>query len=208
MRGLYAIIDPQSCLSAPFGVAEQILAGGCAALQLRDKQADDASFAALGRKLSDACRAAQVPFFVNDRFWLAAQLDAAGVHLGQGDASLARVRRELGPERLIGISTHDLAQALAAAREGADLIGFGPVFETRTKPTAEPTVGLSALARVCAEVRIPVVAIGGLTLERAPRVAQAGASMGAAISAVCSVPDPATAARALHACLRARMTPA
>jgi thiamine-phosphate pyrophosphorylase len=204
MRGLYAIIDPQSCPSDPFAIATQILAGGCAALQLRDKHADDATFSVLGSRLAAACRAHGVPFFVNDRFWLVAQLEASGVHLGQTDASLAEVRRILGRERVIGISTHSRAQALMAEREGADLIGFGPVFDTRTKLAADPTVGLAALAQVCAEVRIPVVAIGGLTLERAWDVRRAGASMGAAISALCAAPSPEAAARALHAELRSQ----
>jgi thiamine-phosphate pyrophosphorylase len=202
MRGLYAIIDPQSCLTDPFAVAQQVLAGGCAALQLRDKLADDAAFVALGQPLAAACRANGVPFFVNDRFWLTEQLQASGVHLGQTDASLSEVRRILGPERLIGISTHSRAQALAAERDGADLIGFGPVYDTPTKLVPDPTVGLAALAEVCAEVRIPVVAIGGLTLARASAVRQAGASMGAAISALCAAADPEAAARALHAQLR------
>jgi thiamine-phosphate pyrophosphorylase len=204
MRGLYAIIDPQSCQIDPFAVAERVLRAGCAALQLRDKLGDDAAFVALGRKLSSACRAAQLPFFVNDRYWLAAELDAQGVHIGQTDADLARVRRELGPERLIGVSTHTLTEAHTAERDGADLIGFGPVFATRTKLAAEPCVGIAALARVCASVAIPVVAIGGLTLTNAAEVARAGASMGAAISALCAASDPESAARALHASLRMR----
>jgi thiamine-phosphate pyrophosphorylase len=202
MRGLYAIIDPQSCQIDPFSLAERVLRAGCAALQLRDKLADDAAFVTLGRKLSSACRAAQLPFFVNDRYWLVAELDAQGVHIGQTDGELAHVRRALGPGRLIGVSTHTLAQAETAEREGADLIGFGPVFTTRTKLPAEPSVGLAALAQVCARVAIPVVAIGGLTLANASDVARAGASMGAAISALCAASDPESAARALHASLR------
>jgi thiamine-phosphate diphosphorylase len=204
MRGLYAIIDPQSCQIDPFALAERVLRAGCAALQLRDKLADDAAFMALGRKLSSACHAAQLPFFVNDRYWLVAELKAQGVHIGQTDGDLAHVRRALGPGRLVGVSTHTLTQAQTAERQGADLIGFGPVFATRTKLPAEPSVGLAALAEVCARVAIPVVAIGGVTLANAAEVAGAGASMGAAISALCAASDPESTARALHASLCAR----
>ena len=143
-----------------------------------------------------------MPFFVNDRFWLASALEAQGVHIGQSDAALAQVRREIGRERLIGVSTHNLAQARAAQRAGADLIGFGPVFATPTKVDAEPVVGLARLNEVCARLAIPVVAIGGLTLATATSVAEAGAAMGAAISALCSSLDPESSARALHAQLQ------
>jgi thiamine-phosphate pyrophosphorylase len=202
MRGLYAIIDPAACANDALLIATAVLRGGCAALQLRDKQCDDASFVALGRKLSALCRTADVPFFVNDRYWLAAELGAQGVHIGQGDAALADVRRALGHERLIGVSTHDLAQARSAEQAGADLIGFGPIFVTRTKLPAEPAVGLEALTQVCASVSIPVVAIGGLTRDSAAAAASAGADMGAVISALCGVSDPEAAARVLHAALQ------
>jgi thiamine-phosphate pyrophosphorylase len=201
MRGLYAIIDPAACAAAgrlPLEVARHVLRGGCAALQLRDKLHDDASFVSLGRELSALCRSAGVPFFVNDRFWLATELGAAGVHVGQSDAPLEQVRRQVGPNCAIGLSTHSLQQATEAAERGAHLIGFGPVFETRSKLQAEPVVGRDQLARACAGVSIPVVAIGGVTLDNAALIASAGAKMGAAIAALCSAHDPELAARCLH----------
>lgn len=201
-RGLYAIVDPQQCADDPLRVAAAILRGGCAALQLRDKLSDDRAFVRLGSALQQLCEAAAVPFIANDRFWLAREIGACGVHIGQSDASLETVRRELGSDASVGLSTHSLAQAREAELGGADLIGFGPVFGTTSKPDADPVVGIEALAAVCASVSIPVVAIGGISLERAALVASTGAPLAAAISALCRAPDPAEAARALHAQLR------
>jgi thiamine-phosphate pyrophosphorylase len=142
-----------------------------------------------------------VPFVINDRHWLAAELGASGVHVGQTDAPLEEVRQRLPRGVTVGVSTHTLAQALDAERRGADLIGFGPVFATRSKPDADPVVGVDGLREVCARLQIPVVAIGGIDLLRAPEVAGAGAPMAATISALCQADDPEQAARQLHATL-------
>ena len=198
MRGLYAIIDPQSCPSDPLAIAERVLRGGCAALQLRDKHASDSAFVALGQQLRQRCARAGVPFFVNDRHWLAREIEANGVHIGQTDASVSTVRQRLGQTCLIGVSTHNLAQAKQAERDGANMIGFGPIFATRSKVAAEPVVGLSALTEVCGAVSIPVIAIGGLTLDNASAITRCGASMGAAISALCGAEDPEAVARLFH----------
>jgi thiamine-phosphate pyrophosphorylase len=180
-------------------VAEAVLRGGCAALQLRAKRLADGEYLELGRAIVRACRTAGVPFFVNDRFELARVLDADGVHVGQTDAPLEAVRSALGSNVMIGISTHSLAQALDAERRGAQLIGFGPVFATQTKLDHEPVVGVLAVREVCSSLRIPVIAIGGLDASNAAEVAAAGAPLGAVISAVCRADDPERAARALHA---------
>jgi thiamine-phosphate pyrophosphorylase len=203
MRGLYAIIDPEACRGPALAVAEAALRGGCAALQLRAKRLSDADFLALGHALVRACRTAGVPFFVNDRVWLAESLGADGVHVGQGDRPLEEVRQLFGGRALIGVSTHSLAQALDAERRGASLIGFGPVFPTRSKLDTEPVVGLHALRDVCAALRIPVIAIGGIDRHNASDVAAAGAQLAAAISAVCAADDPESAARSLHRALQA-----
>lgn len=202
MRGLYAIIDPTACRLPPLAAAEAVLRGGCAALQLRAKRLSDPEFLALGRSLLRACRTAGVPFFVNDRVWLAAELGADGVHVGQDDQPVEQVREALGPRALIGLSTHSLAQALDAERRGASVIGVGPVFPTRSKLDTAPLVGLAGLREVCAVLRIPVIAIGGIDESNAAEVAAAGAPLGAAISAVCASEDPERAARALHHALQ------
>lgn len=202
MKGLYAIVDPEHCLARdPRAVAEAILRGGCAALQLRDKRASDAAFVALGRELSALCRERGVPFVVNDRVQLAREASADGVHVGQGDMPVEAVRQLVGSRVSISVSTHSLPQAEDAERRGADGIGFGPVFPTRTKQDPDPVVGVSKLAEVCARVRIPVIAIGGITLDTADRIVAAGAPLAAVISAVTGVGDPEAAARALHRAL-------
>lgn len=201
-RGLYAIVDPAFCRGRdPRAVAAAILAGGCAVLQLRAKSLDDASLASLAHALARQCADAGVPFVVNDRPDLALRVGAAGVHLGQGDMPVEQARALVGETLAIGLSTHGLGQAGEAQARGADLIGFGPVFATASKPDAEPVVGLDRLRAACSAVAIPLVAIGGVTLENVTQVAAAGAPMAAAISALCAADDPSAVARAMHAVL-------
>jgi thiamine-phosphate pyrophosphorylase len=140
---------------------------------------------------------------VNDRLDVALAAGADGVHLGQNDLPLVDALR-IRPNRqiFIGISTHDLAQAEAAAREGADYIGFGPVFATQTKPDADPAVGLDRLREVCAAVSLPVVAIGGITLATIEAVAATGAAAAAVIAAIDQAADPVAAARGVAEAFR------
>jgi thiamine-phosphate pyrophosphorylase len=199
-RGLYAIVDPELCRGrAPLAVAEAILNGGCAVLQLRAKHMADAELEALARRILQACRAHDVPFVVNDRPELALRIGAAGVHLGQGDMPIAQARALLGNALAIGLSTHDLAQARHAQAAGADLIGFGPIFATTSKRDPDPVVGVHGLREVCSAVTLPVVAIGGIHEHNAVEVAAAGARMAAAIGALCGVESPQAAAATLHA---------
>lgn len=195
-RGFYAIVDPDVCAGPPLEVASALLRGGCAVLQLRHKTRDDRATLALARALGARCRAAGVPFVMNDRLDLALLADADGLHLGQQDLPLDEVRRFFpGP---IGVSTHDLDQLAAALRAGADLVGFGPVFATMTKENPDPIVGLEELARACRISSVPVVAIGGVDLARAEACREAGASLVAAIGATCAAARPEEVARALH----------
>lgn len=194
-RGLYAIVDPEQARD-PLALADAVLAGGCAVLQLRDKRGDDRETLALARALQLRCAGRGVPFVVNDRFDLARLAGADGLHLGQDDLPIAEVRPHFeGP---IGLSTHDLTQAHEAERAGADLIGFGPVFDTATKKNPDPTVGLEKLRAVTRAVQLPVVAIGGLDLPRLTEVRAAGASLGATIGALARAEDPTALARAMH----------
>ncbi|HET8938714.1 MAG TPA: thiamine phosphate synthase [Polyangiales bacterium] len=201
-RGLYAIIDPEVCSRDPEQVARAVLRGGCAMLQLRDKRSSDPDVVQLGKKLAAACRAHQVPFVLNDRYWLVPEVGAQGAHVGQTDAPLEQARSELGSGYMIGVSTHSFEQAEDAAKRGADLIGFGPVFGTSTKADHDPVVGLEALQQVVQQLAIPVVAIGGIQLSRAAAIAQTGVPLAAAVSAICSADNPEQAARDLHAALR------
>jgi thiamine-phosphate diphosphorylase len=207
MRGYYAILDATSEMLTDAGAidarAKAMLAAGPCCLQLRAKAATARAIEAAGRRLQGLCQAAGVPFCVNDRLDVALAIGADVVHLGQDDLSLAdaqRVRADAGRSDLrIGFSTHNRAQALEAAAAGADYIGFGPVFGTRSKANPDPTVGLDALAAICSAVTVPVVAIGGISLDAVPKVARAGASAAAIIAAIDAAPDPTAAGRAVGA---------
>ncbi len=179
---LYAIVDVEVA-DRPLELAFQSLNAGCAMLQLRAKELDDRGFLEIARRLRSACAHAEVPFIVNDRADIARLVRADGLHLGQTDASIADARKVVG-HMPIGRSTHDLAQAREADREGADLIAYGPVFTTRTKKNPDPVVGVSGLSAVCESVSRPVVAIGGITPENAGEALDAGARYVAAIAAL------------------------
>lgn len=211
MRGFYAILDatPELLADAPAleARAHRLLAAAPCCLQLRAKAAGARSLEVAGQLLVPLCRAAGVPFCINDRLDVALAVGADVVHLGQDDLPLAdaqRVRAAAGrPDLVIGFSTHNPAQAVAAASAGADYIGFGPVFGTRSKANPDPIVGLETLAEVCRAVAVPVVAIGGITLESVPLVAGAGASAAALIAAIDAAPDPSAAGRAVAAAFAA-----
>ena len=153
-----------------------LLAGGAHLLQLRAKGKDLATIERVARRLLPLCRAAGVPFILNDFPALAAALDADGVHIGQDDGPLAAAREIVGPGKLIGRSTHSLGQARAALAEGFDYIGFGPLFPTPTK-AGRPAIGLHEIAAMEREVgsQIPAFCIGGITRQTLPQVLAAGA---------------------------------
>jgi thiamine-phosphate pyrophosphorylase len=206
MRGYYAIVDVTPAAlgdtAALVRQARALLAAAPCCLQLRAKGADAAGFCDAARAIAAACKATGVPFCVNDRLDVALAVDADVVHLGQEDLPLAEARAVLaatGRHLVVGISTHNFAQARAAAAAGADYIGFGPVFGTASKLDPDPVVGLQALAAVCRELRIPVVAIGGITLDQVAAVASSGAAAAAVISAISSAADPTAAGRQVAA---------
>jgi thiamine-phosphate pyrophosphorylase len=201
--GLYAIVDPEHTGGRdPVEVARAVLRGGCALLQLRAKGLHDRELLELARAVRQECAAAGVPFIVNDRADVALLAGADGVHLGQDDLPVADARRLLGPDALLGLSTHDTDQATEAFRLPVDLIAYGPVFVTRTKERPDPVVGLAALTEVARSSPVPVVAIGGITEATAAEVYRAGATWVAAITAVGEAADPEAAAHSLHTAKR------
>ena len=226
LRGYYAILDlpardpadPDRNLGRFPGLAldldeidrraDQLLQAGPCCLQLRAKSVATAALRDAARMLATRCRAAAIPFCVNDRLDVALLVGADVAHLGQEDLPLAEARRIAAGRLLIGYSTHGPGQAAAAVAAGADYIGFGPVFDTRSKRQPDPTVGLEALRAVCAQVPIPVVAIGGIGLDRVEEVAATGAAAAAVISAVAGSPDPAAAGRLIAAAFARRLAPA
>lgn len=209
LRGYYAVLCVRPAdaagladLSSLVGCAEGRLAAVPCCLQIRGKGVRAADLAVIARAVLPACRAAGVPLCVNDRLDVALAVGADAVHLGQDDLPLAEARAIAAGRLAIGISTHSLAQALSADQGGADYLGFGPVFRTTSKPRPGPVVGVDELARACAAVAIPVVAIGGVGPGNVVEVAAAGAAAAAAIASVDEAPDPVAAARAIAAAFR------
>jgi thiamine-phosphate pyrophosphorylase len=178
-------------------LAQLAIRGGAGSIQLRDKNLGDKKFLDVAREILDVCRQAKVPLVINDRLDAAAEIGADGLHLGQDDAAIEEARRVLGPEAIIGGSAGTMDQVVQVANAGADYVGFGHVFETRSKSKPAPPVGLEALRRVCVASKIPVFAIGGISADNAGDVRGAGAWGIAVIGAVCASEDPQTATRRL-----------
>ena len=194
---LYVILDRSTM--GERGLAEIACAairGGADVLQLRAKSAPARALMDDAARLLRLTRRAGVPLIINDRADVARAVGADGVHVGQDDVPVSDARSLLGPRAIIGKSTHSLEQALAAQAEGADYIGFGPIFPTPTKPEYG-SVGLALIGEVRRRVRIPVVCIGGIDAAHLGEVLQAGAERVAVVRAICSATDPESAARIL-----------
>lgn len=201
--GLYAIVDLDACRGRdPLWLGGEILRGGCSVLQLRAKHQSDRERLRVARALRAACRDAGVPFILNDRVDLALACDADGLHLGQDDLPFEEARR-IAPRLPIGLSTHDPAQLDAALALPLLYVAYGPVFATASKANPDPVVGLSRLQEAAARAgQTPLVAIGGIRLESADEIHDAGATLGAVIGELAAADDPAGTARALHRVLR------
>lgn len=182
---------PPDFLAAVVG---DVLRGGAPAVQLREKDLPPRDLLPIARRIRTAARAAGALFFVNDRLDLALAAEADGVHLGPDDLPVAAARRLAPPPFLVGASARTPSAARTAEAAGADYIGCGPVFPTRTKPSTP--IGLDHLAAVRAAVRIPVLAIGGLEAARAPAVRNAGAAGCAVARALMEASDPCAATKA------------
>ena len=192
-RRLYGIIDLgylPSDVEAVAGTTRAILSGGIDVLQLRAKNCAETTIAEIGRAIVPLTRAAEVPLIINDYPQLAADLDADGVHLGQDDGDLNAARAVVGPGKIVGRSTHSPVQARAARDEGADYIGFGPLFATPTKP-GRPAIGLDDIAGVHEELGadFPIYCIGGIKKENAPEVLAAGARRLVIVSGILQADD-------------------
>lgn len=189
MLRLYAVTDRAwvGKLTLPQQV-EAALKGGATCVQLREKNLADSSILAEAREISALCKQYRVPFILNDNVALAAQCGADGVHLGQEDMAPAEARRILGPDAIIGVSAHNVAEAKAAVAAGADYLGCGAMFATTTKTnvTALPKETLRA---ICTAVPVPVVAIGGISKQNLLSLAHCGEAGVALVSAIFAAED-------------------
>lgn len=174
--------------------AEAMIAGGVDLIQLRAKDHASAQIAEIAADLHRITAGRGVPLIINDHPEIARLVGAEGVHLGQDDMPIAEARKIVGPNCMVGKSTHSLDQAIRAFYEGADYIGFGPIFATPTKPDYPP-VGLNDIQKVHDAVRIPIFCIGGIKLDNLPEVMEAGARRVVIVSGLLQAPDAAEYAR-------------
>lgn len=178
-------------------VVEKALRGGATFIQLREKNLDNEHFMEEAKQLQTLCREYNVPFVINDNVQIAMTMNADGVHVGQSDMEAGNVRELLGPDKIIGVSTGTVEEALRAEQHGADYLGVGAVFPTGSKDDAKP-VTMETLKEITDAVSIPVVAIGGITEENTLTLAGSGIDGVAVISAIFGQKDIETAARRLH----------
>ncbi len=179
------------------------IAGGADTIQFRQKTGATREMIEIARQLKKICTDAGVAFIVNDRVDVAIASGADGVHLGQDDFPIPLARKLLGQGRIIGGSAAALEEAQKCLAQGADYIGFGPVYPTTSKADAGPVSGISLLKQVVESIPLPIIAIGGVTAKNTPEVMQAGAHGIAVISAVCCQENPEQATLALNQALRA-----
>jgi thiamine-phosphate pyrophosphorylase len=187
-------------------VVRAAVAGGATVVQLREKEATTQAMIRLGQALHEITRAAGIPLIVNDRVDVALAVDAEGVHVGPDDMPARLARQLIGPRRILGVSAGNVVEARQAEQDGADYIGVGDVYGTPSKTDAGPPIGLNGLTEITTSVKIAAVGVGGITLDNAAAVIQAGARGVAVISAVLGASDPRTAASRLRAVVEAAQT--
>lgn len=187
---LYALTDSRLCLGRSVGdVVSQLLAAGVKIVQYREKHLKAGQMLEECRLIRRMTRKAGACFIVNDHIDIAMLVDADGVHIGQEDLPVAEVRKLVGKDRIIGLSTHNPEQAVAARKAGADYIGVGPIFATQTKEDVVPPVGFGYLDWVAANIDLPFVAIGGIKQHNIGQVAAHGAKCCALVSELVGARD-------------------
>jgi thiamine-phosphate pyrophosphorylase len=190
LSGLYVILDPSVCPDRSLtDVLKEAATAGARLFQYRNKSASMKEAYAEALLLRKVALDAGVTFIVNDRCDLALAVDADGVHLGQEDLPLDLARNVMGPDKLIGISTHNLNQVREATAGKPDYLGFGPIFKPGSKQDHDPVVGLEGLRAMRGLTSLPVFAIGGIQIDQAGEVTRTGANGVAIISAILKAPD-------------------
>lgn len=196
---LYAVTDRawvgrQSLLEQ----VEDALRGGATCVQLREKELPEEEFLREAVEMAELCRRYHVPFLINDNVEIALRCGADGVHVGQDDMACEKARAMLGAGRIIGVSAHNVEQALAAERAGADYLGSGAAFATSTKDVSGQYVTPEGFAEITGAVKIPVVAIGGITKDNISELYGRGLAGVAVVSALFAQPDVEAAAREMR----------
>jgi thiamine-phosphate pyrophosphorylase len=190
LAGLYIILDPSVSSDRPLvDVLKASAEAGAKLFQYRNKAASMKTAYAEALSLRKVAQELGVLFIINDRCDLALAVDADGVHLGQGDLPLTLARKVMGPDKLIGISTHSREQVIAATAGEPNYLGFGPIFTPGSKLDHDPVVGLQGLRTIRPLTALPIFAIGGITADRTEDVIRAGADGVAVISAILKAPD-------------------
>ncbi|MFA5100450.1 MAG: thiamine phosphate synthase [Candidatus Omnitrophota bacterium] len=187
IKGFYFITGGDISRRGDLSDVRSAIAAGVTVVQYRDKRADSAAMYRKAQALKRLCKRAL--FLVNDRIDLALAVNADGVHLGQDDLSPAVARKLLGKKKIIGVSVSTMEQAARAVRGGADYLGVGPIYATSTKTDAHRPVGVDIISKIKARFNIPVIVIGGISPDNAPKVIAAGADALCAISAVVTKND-------------------
>jgi thiamine-phosphate pyrophosphorylase len=196
---LYVVTDePQTGDRGVPATVQSAIAGGATIVQLRDKTASTRALMAKARALLSICRPAGVPLLINDRVDVALASGADGVHLGQSDMEARDARRVLGPDAIIGVSIRNEAEIEIAQRDGATYLAANGVWTTATKTDFGAPLGCDGLRKLVSASRLPMVAIGGIGVEQAPMIAEAGCAGIAVVSAVMKAPDPRLACMALR----------
>ncbi len=206
IHGLYALCDNSLCPHRPLPwLAEQLLLGGASIIQLRAKGRDATTTQQrrqAARTITQLKQRFTFCWIINDDPYLARELGADGVHIGQDDPSIQECRRLLGPSKLIGYSAHSLAEAIAADQAGADYVALGAIFPSPTKGPDHPVQGLATLKKVCSAITAPVVAIGGITHHNIQDIFSHGAAAAAMISALTTAPNVICATRQMLAAMK------
>jgi thiamine-phosphate pyrophosphorylase len=199
---LYIItIDLPESKRTHIDIARETILGGATIVQLREKTGSTRKILETAYEIRKLTQKAKIPFIINDRLDIAMAVNSDGVHLGQEDMPLNIARKILGKDRVIGISATNLEEAIEAESQGADYLGVGPIFATPSKEDAAEPMGLGGLAEIRKKVKIPIVAIGGISWENMGEVIRAGADGVAVISAIAGAPDMKKATSDLLKCV-------
>ena len=198
---LYAVTDrtwlgKNFCCETLSDAVLQAIEGGATLIQLREKELSKKEFLDEAFTIKEICSSKKIPLIINDNVKIAKQTDACGVHIGQSDMELKEARKILGAEKIIGVSCQTVEQALQAEKNGADYLGVGAVFSTSTKADAD-NVSISTLKEICRAVKIPVVAIGGISLQNMSQLKGSGIAGVSVISAIFAQQDICGATREL-----------